>query len=138
MLGIRDADFEETAPAAPTLVITRLSCSLAGAEQGVFIAPNTPAFKVYGKDRVAEQFACHYGLNDEYRNGIVRKSLVIAGNDGDGSARILELDSHRFFIATLFRPQLSSRPGNPHPLIVAFLKAAIAFRALRQHDGAKT
>jgi CTP synthase (UTP-ammonia lyase) len=137
VLGIKDADFEETAPASPTLVITRLACSLAGVEQAVFIAPNTPASKAYGKDRVTEQFACNYGLNEGYRNDIIREGLSIIGKDSDGNARIMELASHRFFIATLFLPQFLSKPGNPHPLIIAFLKAAMAFRALRHPNGVK-
>ena len=131
MLGIRDADFEETAPASPALVITRLACSLAGVEQDVLIAPETLAFKAYGKDRVVEQFTCNYGLNEGYCNDIIREGLDIVGKDCNGNARIVELASHCFFVAALFLPQLSSNPDNPHPLIVAFLKAAMAFRALR-------
>jgi CTP synthase (UTP-ammonia lyase) len=127
VLGIGDAEFEETAPASPTLVITRLACSLAGVEQSVFIAPKTLAFKAYGKDRVTERFTCNYGLNERYRDDIIRKDLSIVGKDGDGNARIVELACHRFFIATLFLPQLSSKHGNPHPLIVAYLRATRAF-----------
>jgi len=119
-------------------MIIRLSCSLVGVEQGVSITPNTLTFKAYGKDRVAEQFTCNFGLNEGYRNDIIQKDLGIVGSDDDGNARIVELASHRFFIATLFLPQLSSKPGKPHPLIVAFLQAGIAFRALRQHNGVKT
>ena len=133
MLGIRGADFEETAPASPTLVIIRLVCSLAGVGQDVFITPNTLVFKAYGKERVVEQFSCNYGLNEGYRSDMSREDLSIVGKDGNGNARIVELASHRFFVATLFLPQLSSKPGSPHPLIIAFLRAAVAFRALPRH-----
>jgi CTP synthase (UTP-ammonia lyase) len=129
---MREADFEETAPTSPALIITRLVCSLAGVEQEVFITPDTLAFKAYGKGRAAEQFACSYGLNESYRNDIIRDNLRVVGKDGDGNARIVELASHPFFMATLFLPQLSSKPGNPHPIIVAFLEAAVAFRTLRE------
>jgi CTP synthase (UTP-ammonia lyase) len=61
----------------------------------------------------------------------MRGNLRTVGRDSDGNARIVELVSHPFFLATLFLPQLSSEPGNPHPVIVAFLKAAMAFQALR-------
>ena len=138
MLGVRDADFEETAPASPTLLITQLVCSLAGVEQDVFITPDTVVFKAYGKGHVTEQFTCNYGLNEAYRREIIREKLSIVGKDTGGYARIVELASHPFFIATLFLPQLSSKPGNPHPLIIAFLKAAMAFQALRYHRGVKT
>ena len=130
MLGIEDADFEETAPTSPSPLISRLSCSLTGAKQTVIITPNTLTFQAYGKDRVTEQFNCNYGLNERYRNDMIQKDLRIVGKDTNGHARIVELASHRFFIATLFLPQLSSNPSNPHPLITAYVNAAIAFRAM--------
>ena len=43
-------------------------------------------------------------------------------------ARIIELDGMRFFIGTLFLPQLSSSEGGPHPLIATFLKTILTFR----------
>jgi CTP synthase (UTP-ammonia lyase) len=57
--------------------------------------------------------------------------LAVAGIEaGDevsrGEARILELQSHPFYIATLFVPQAKSSPGQPHPLIAAFLGASIS------------
>jgi CTP synthase (UTP-ammonia lyase) len=43
--------------------------------------------------------------------------------------RAIELPRHRFFVATLFQPQLSSTAEEPHPLILAYLEAAGAFKA---------
>ena len=110
-------------------------CSLAGVEQEVLITPDTLAFRAYGKNRAIEQFACNYGLNETYRNDIIRENLNVAGIDSDGNARIVELAFHPFFMATLFLPQLSSKPGNPHPVIVAFLGSAAA---LQKPRGTKT
>ncbi|MFH0997153.1 MAG: hypothetical protein V1844_16905, partial [Pseudomonadota bacterium] len=100
-------------------------------EQEILIAPDTLAFKAYGKNRAIEQFTCNYGLNETYRKDIIRDNLSVAGKDSDGNARIVELASHPFFMATLFLPQLSTRPGNPHPVVLAFLEAAAAFRTLK-------
>jgi CTP synthase (UTP-ammonia lyase) len=36
----------------------------------------------------------------------------------------VELPGRRFFIATLYQPQLSSTEDRPHPVIVEFLAAA--------------
>jgi CTP synthase (UTP-ammonia lyase) len=130
-VGIRDANFEETAPTSPALVISRLVCSLAGVEQEILIAPDTLAFKAYGKNRAIEQFTCNYGLNESYREDIIRDNLSVVGKDSDGSARIVELASHPLFMATLFLPQLSTRPGNPHPVVLAFLGATETFRTLK-------
>jgi len=54
--------------------------------------------------------------------------LTIPGVDHSGEVRIVELPGQRFFLATLFLPQLSSSPGRPHPLIAAFVRAAQLFR----------
>jgi len=41
------------------------------------------------------------------------------------NARILELKDQPFYLATLFLPQLSSEPGNLHPLIIGFFNTII-------------
>jgi CTP synthase (UTP-ammonia lyase) len=118
-------------------LITRLVCSLAGVEQDVFISPDTIAFSAYGKGIVTEKFTCNYGLNEAYKSDIISKILNIVGKDAAGNARIAELGSHPFFIATLFLPQLSSTPGGPHPLIVGFLQAGMTFQTSRFDHGVK-
>lgn len=127
VIGVRDADFEETAPASPTLLITRLVCSLSGQEQDIYILSDTLVFSTYGKGFSTEQFTCSFGLNEAYKADILKDELRIVGKDADGNARIVELASHPFFIATLFLPQLSSKAGVPHPLFTGFLKAAMNF-----------
>ena len=52
------------------------------------------------------------------------------GFDKDGEARIIEIPNHQFFMATLFLPQVSSKPGMPHPLVLSFLKAAESYGEL--------
>jgi CTP synthase (UTP-ammonia lyase) len=54
--------------------------------------------------------------------------MKVSGTSADGGARIIELPDHRFFIGTGFVPQLASEPGHPHPLIVAYLKAAVQYK----------
>jgi CTP synthase (UTP-ammonia lyase) len=128
VLGIHDAEHEETTPDAPNLVISKLTCSLVGQAQTIKIMPNTLARQVYGKEEIVEEFRCNYGLNPEYRDKISTGGLKVAGVDPNGEVRIVELSDHRFFIATLFLPQLSSSFDMPHRLIVAYLQAAIAFQ----------
>jgi CTP synthase (UTP-ammonia lyase) len=132
VLGIQDAEHEESAPDAPRLLISKLACSLVGVTERVSITPGTLAHRAYGKTEAAERFHCNYGLNPTYRHHISRGALKVAGVDAHGAVRIVELPTHRFFLATLFLPQLASRPDRPHPLIKAYLQAAQAFQALRQ------
>jgi CTP synthase (UTP-ammonia lyase) len=52
-------------------------------------------------------------------------ALKITGVDQEGDVRIVELTDHPFYVATLYLPQLSSKLDRPHPLILAFLRAAL-------------
>ncbi len=78
-----------------------------------------------------EQFACNYGLNPLFREKIARGPLKVTGVDVDGELRIAELPDHPFYFATLFLPQVLSTAALPHPIIVAYVKAAEAFRRAR-------
>jgi len=62
-----------------------------------------------GKTEAVEQFACNYGLNPAYRDQISRGELKISGTGPEGEVRVVEISAQRFFIATLFLPQLSQR-----------------------------
>jgi CTP synthase (UTP-ammonia lyase) len=67
--------------------------------------------------------------------GLIRKyyllsedgRLKITGVDLAGQVRVIELSEHPFYVGTLYLPQLSSTHESPHPLIVAYLRAALAF-----------
>jgi CTP synthase (UTP-ammonia lyase) len=137
VLALHDAEHEETAPEASRLVISKLSCSLVGTTQTITLLPGTLAYQAYGKTEVTEQFACNYGLNPAYRAPMSHAGLKIVGTDAADEVRLVELSAHRFFIATLFLPQLSSSPARPHPLIMAYLQAAQNFQALQHRNVAK-
>ena len=124
-----DAEHAETAPEATTPFISKLNCSLVGKTQTIHITPGTLTFRIYGKKKVSEQFHCNYGFNEKYRDAVANRPLKIVGVDTNAEARMVELSNHRFFVATLFLPQLSSTPELTHPLIGAFMKAALAFQA---------
>jgi CTP synthase (UTP-ammonia lyase) len=94
--------------------------------------PDTLVHQAYQREVVTEEFRCNYGLNPKYRMTVSNAGPRIAGIDVEGVVRIAELSDHRFFIAALFLPQLSSSTETPHPLITAYLEAALVFRALQK------
>jgi CTP synthase (UTP-ammonia lyase) len=128
VLEIGDAEHEETAPEASNLLITQLSCSLNDQAYPIRVLPGTLAHRIYGTEEIVEEFRCKYGLNPGYRDKISKSGLRISGIDSAGEVRMIELSDHRFFIATLFLPQLSSRFDRPHCLIAAFVRAAETYR----------
>lgn len=128
MVGIKDAAHQETAPNAPTLIISKLACSLDNKAQTLKIFSNSLVHKAYGQDEVTEQFICNYGLNPEFRDSIEKGQLRVVGVDLDGEVRVVEISDHPFYVGTLYQPQISTTPDSPHPLIIAYLRAALAFR----------
>lgn len=127
-LGINGAQHEETAPNAPILFISKLACSLVGKRQTIKIMPGSLSHKAYAKEEVSEQFVCNYGLNPHFRDRIQDGRLQITGVDLMDEVRVVEINDHPFFIATLFQPQISSQHSNPHPLITAYLKGALSWK----------
>lgn len=124
-LGLREAQHEEYSPGASNLVITALSCSLLGVKGKIFINKNSKSFAIYNKTESEECYTCSFGLNPEYQKLLDEAGFKIVGTDEQKEARILELTSNQFFIATLFQPQLSSSRTNPHKLILAYLTCMI-------------
>jgi CTP synthase (UTP-ammonia lyase) len=110
------------------LIISKLTCSLVGTTQTITLLPGTLAHRMYGKGEATEHFVCNYGLNPAYREILSQGGLTIAGIDASEEVRIVELSAHRFFLATLFLPQMSSTLIRPHSLIVAYLQAAQNFK----------
>jgi CTP synthase (UTP-ammonia lyase) len=124
VLGFSDAQHAEYDPYASELFISRLSCSLVGQTMEVSLTADSRAAGSYGRTRATERYHCNFGLNPEHQELLHEGGLRVVGTDQDGEARVLELPGHRFYVATLFVPQLSSSPDSPHPLITALLRAA--------------
>jgi CTP synthase (UTP-ammonia lyase) len=100
------------------------------------LLPGTRLRGIMGCERIDEEFTCSYELDPRFRAMLERGGLVVSGVSDGGEVRAVELPRLRFHVATLFQPQLSSRPEAPHPLVVAFLQAAAVAAFARQPAGA--
>lgn len=90
------------------------------------IKPGTILAKAYGKATVSERHRHRYEFNNDYKQILERKGLVISGTSPDGKlveAVELPKDVHPFFVGTQFHPEYKSRPLSPHPIFIKFLKA---------------
>lgn len=123
-LGISDAQHAAVDPGATNLFITALSCSLAGETRELYFMEGSRAFGYYGQASAVERYNCSFGLNPEYQKLLDEDGFKVAGTDETREARVLELPQHRFYVATLFVPQMSSTVTSPHKLITAFLASA--------------
>ena len=68
-----------------------------------------------------------YSQNGQTQTARASREVIVC-------AGAIESPKHRFFIATLFQPQLSSKPEKPHPIIVEFLRAAAKWKLQKLED----
>ena len=128
VLGRREADHAESNPGAVMPLIAPLSCSLVGARGTIRLEEGSRVRGFYGKGEVMEQYHCSFGFNTRYLSLLETGEMRVTGVDADGGPRVVELTGHPFFIATLFQPERSALAGVAHPLICAYMRAAVSRR----------
>jgi CTP synthase (UTP-ammonia lyase) len=68
VLGFWDAAHEEyDPPAGSRLVLHRLTCTVAGKELPIQLAPDSLAAKTYARTSILERYYCSFGINQKYR-----------------------------------------------------------------------
>ncbi len=97
---------------------------LSGAIPEIRLRPGSYLHSFYTQDVVTEQFFCNFEVNPEYEWAAMEAGFPVVARGPNGEIRAIESPTHRFYIATLFQPQLSSKPNDPHPLVMAFVQAA--------------
>jgi CTP synthase (UTP-ammonia lyase) len=137
IIGLADADTAENNSGSKHIVIYPVSCAvpnraegapkLSGSVPEIRLRPGSRLQAIYQQDVVEEEFYCNYEINPEYEYCLMEAGLPIVARGANGEVRAIEAPSHRFFLATLFQPQLASSPEKPHPLLIAFVKAAAEF-----------
>jgi CTP synthase (UTP-ammonia lyase) len=128
VLGFNNADHAETDPESEFALIAPLSCSLVEKSGEIVFKEDSRLKEIYGISETSEKYHCNYGLNPEYVSLFDRTPLQICGHDLAGEVRAIELADHPFFFATLLQPERSALEGKTHPLITAYVAAAMKIR----------
>ncbi|GMR03864.1 MAG: CTP synthase [Gammaproteobacteria bacterium] len=84
---------------------------------------------LYGKDSIIERHRHRYEFNNQYRQLLQEKGMVLAGTSVDGMlVEIIELPDHPWFIGVQFHSEFTSTPRDGHPLFTGYIMAARARR----------
>lgn len=84
------------------------------------------AQKVYWCDLVNERHRHRFEFNNNFREAMQNAGFIVSGKSPDWElAEIVEIKNHPFMIWSQFHPEFKSRPTNPHPLFIGFIKAII-------------
>ncbi len=100
---------------------------------------NTIAFKSYDKPLISERHRHRYEVNNKLRDKLEKAGLIFSGlNPEKNLVEIIELPSgggsasggknHPFFVGVQFHPEFKSRPLDPHPLFLEFIRASLKKR----------
>ncbi len=90
------------------------------------IMPGTVMERCYGKDLISERHRHRYEFNNDYRELLQDRGLVISGTSPDGRlVETVELPERSFYVGVQYHPEFKSRPNAPHPLFRGFIGAAM-------------
>ncbi len=98
----------------------------------VTIVKGTRLHEIYGQDRVRERFRHRFHLIERYLSKMDEKGLKVSAYDNTNRIiNAIELADHPFWIGVQYHPEFKSRPGNPHPLYLGLIRAALAYKKVR-------
>lgn len=100
-----------------TMRLGAYSCSL---------SPHSKAASVYKASTISERHRHRFEFNNKFRALFEKRGMNCVGvNKERDLVEIVELVDHPWFIGVQFHPEFKSRPLDPHPLFVHFVKASL-------------
>jgi len=93
------------------------------------ITEDSIAHEVYNQSIIKERHRHRYEFNNNYKTRIEDAGMLATGvNPETKLVEIVEIPSHNWFVGVQYHPEYKSTVANPHPLFVAFVKAALDYK----------
>ncbi len=149
VVGLKQAHTTEVDPNTPDPIIhdipfnekyQRIKGAGASMRLGAYdcvLKPNTLIYQIYNKHHafkdksknlISERHRHRYEFNNAYREILEKHGFIISGTSPDDFfVEVIELPRkiHPFFLATQAHPEYKSKPMEPHPIFVEYLKAVV-------------
>lgn len=95
------------------------------------LSPHSKVAQVYKQSIISERHRHRYEYNNKYRALFEKRGMNCVGvNEERDLVEIVELVDHPWFIGVQFHPEFKSKPLDPHPLFVHFVKAGLKQKEL--------
>lgn len=91
------------------------------------VKKGTRTFEIYQKELTSERHRHRYEFNNEYIKDFEKAGLIVSARSvQENLVEIIELPAkvHPFYMGTQGHPEYKSRSLSPHPIFLAFIKAA--------------
>jgi len=83
---------------------------------------------IYKAESITERHRHRYEFNSDYKEQLEAAGMIATGiNPDTGLVEIIEIPEHPWFVGVQYHPEYKSTVAKPHPLFVAFVKAALNF-----------
>lgn len=90
------------------------------------IVSGTKMEECYKAPEISERHRHRYEFNNDYRDMMTEKGLVISGTSPDKHiVETVEIPENKFYVGVQFHPEFKSRPNKAHPLFMGLIKAAL-------------
>lgn len=90
------------------------------------LRPDTQVASAYNTESIEERHRHRYEFNNDYLDAFEKAGMIATGkNPETGLVEVVEIPEHPWFVGAQYHPEYKSTVDNPHPLFVAFVKAAI-------------
>ncbi|NSW91647.1 MAG: CTP synthase [Firmicutes bacterium] len=133
--GLKDAHSSEFNPETKYLVIDLMPEQRDVFEKGgtmrlglypCKLKAGSKIHSIYNEDLIYERHRHRYELNNEYREILTEKGMVLSGlSPSERLVETIELPNHAWFIGVQFHPEYKSRPNRCHPLFKDFIRASL-------------
>lgn len=137
VLGLQGAHSTEVDPNTPYPVVSMLTeqrqvQNLGGTMRlGAYpcdLVESSLAFDAYRKKLISERHRHRYEFNSEFKQAFEERGVLFSGTLHNGSlSEISEIKDHPWMLGVQFHPEFKSKPIEPHPLFVQFVKASSLF-----------
>ncbi|WP_339699029.1 CTP synthase [uncultured Marixanthomonas sp.] len=134
VLGIKDANSTEMNPQTPNPVINLMEDQKSITDMGgtmrlgswkCEVKADSIIGRVYNESTIEERHRHRYEYNNKYKEQLEAAGMVATGVNPDTQlVEVVEVPEHPWFVGVQYHPEYKSTVASPHPLFVAFVKAA--------------
>ena len=140
VLGIENANSTELNPSTPYPVVDLLPSQKGLDMMGgtmrlglkrIMLVKGSRVYEAYGRDCIVERHRHRYGVNTKFVDIFESGGFIVSGiscDDQDNVVEFMELKDHPFYIGTQAHPEFRSKPLDPSPIYVYYLKTVLKYK----------
>jgi len=138
VLGLKQANSSEMDSETPDPVIAIMEAQKKVTKKGgtmrlgswkCDLLENTKIASIYNTTSIMERHRHRYEFNNTYKTQLENAGMKATGfNPETGLVEVIEIPSHPWFVGVQYHPEYKSTVANPHPLFLAFIKAALKYK----------